>query len=202
MKLLEVLIKKKDNLHLEIYSNDLKIEKDKSIPKWYLSYDELSIIEVKDDAKVDYKVTGSNWVGKQFDKDDAFSSILLEIFRNSLDVEVLFIHPTIQTFINNYKEVVCVSDNREILKTIINEVNWKLDEYKLEFATNFFAYYSNVDGEMIMIRVQDGSIATNMEFFAIQGIISSIKDIKKGEEKLLYGSYKEYEEVYKDCLED
>lgn len=33
MKLLEVLIKKKDNLHLEIYSNDLKIEKDKSIPK-------------------------------------------------------------------------------------------------------------------------------------------------------------------------
>lgn len=53
-----------------------------------------------------------------------------------------------------------------------------------------------------MIRVQDGSIATNMEFFAIQGIISSIKDIKKGEEKLLYGSYKEYEEDYKDCLED
>lgn len=202
MKLLEVLIKKKDNLHLEIYSNKLDIEKNKSIPKGYLSYDELSIIEVKDDVKVDYKVTGSNWVGRQFNKDDVFSSILLELFRNSLEVEVLFIHPTIQTFFNNYKEVVCVSDNREILKTMINDISSNLNEYKLEFATNLFAYYSNIDGEMIMIRVKDGSIATDMEFFAIQGIISSIKDIKKGEEKLLYGSYKEYEEDYKDCLED
>lgn len=202
MKLLEVLIKKKDNLHLEIFSNDLKIETNKSIPKGYLSYDELSIIELKDDAKVDYKVTGSNWVGRQFNKNDVFSSILLEIFRNSLDIEVLFIHPTIQTFLKKYKEVVCVSDNREILKTMIDKINWQLDEYKLEFATNFFAYYSNIDGEMIMIRVQDGSIATDMEFFAIQGVIGSIKDIRKGEEKLLYGSYKEYEENYKDCLED
>lgn len=202
MKLLEVLIKKKDNLHLEIYSNKLDIEKNKSIPKGYLSYDELSIIEVKDDVKVDYKVTGSNWVGRQFNKDDVFSSILLELFRNSLEVEVLFIHPTIQTFFNNYKEVVCVSDNREILKTMINDISSNLNEYKLEFATNLFAYYSNIDGEMIMIRVKDGSIATDMEFFAIQGIISSIKNIKKGEEKLLYGSYKEYEEDYKDCLED
>lgn len=147
-------------------------------------------------------MTGSNWVGRQFNKDDVFSSILLELFRNSLEVEVLFIHPTIQTFFNNYKEVVCVSDNREILKTMINDISSNLNEYKLEFATNLFAYYSNIDGEMIMIRVKDGSIATDMEFFAIQGIISSIKDIKKGEEKLLYGSYKEYEEDYKDCLED
>lgn len=202
MKLLEVLIKKKDNLHLEIYSNKLDIEKNKSIPKGYLSYDELSIIEVKDDVKVDYKVTGSNWVGRQFNKDDVFSSILLELFRNSLEVEVLFIHPTIQTFFNNYKEVVCVSDNREILKTMINDISSNLNEYKLEFATNLFAYYSNIDGEMIMIRVKDGSIATDMEFFAIQGIVDSIKDIRKGKEKLIYGSYKEYEENYKDCLED
>lgn len=202
MKLLEVLIKKKDNLHLEIYSNKLDIEKNKSIPKGYLSYDELSIIEVKDDVKVDYKVTGSNWVGRQFNKDDVFSSILLELFRNSLEVEVLFIHPTIQTFFNNYKEVVCVSDNREILKTMINDISSNLNEYKLEFATNLFAYYSNIDGEMIMIRVKDGSIATDMEFFAIQGIVDSIKDIRKEKEKLIYGSYKEYEENYKDCLED
>ena len=140
MKLLEVLIKKKDNLHLEVYSNDLKIEKNKSIPKGYLSYDELSIVEVKDYVKVDYKVTGSNWVGRQFNKNDVFSSILLEIFRNSLDIEVLFIHPTIQTFLKKYKEVVCVSDNREILKTMIDEINWQLNKIPKErHHTRYFS---------------------------------------------------------------
>ena len=122
--------------------------------------------------------------------------VILSILRNEMKKDdIIFVHNSIKKFIKNYYNVACVYNGRNILKELFLDVDYSLNIYKLDFATNDFAYYSNIDGEMIMINILDGSILGTIYPFIEGAIYDSIENIKNGKEQLIYGDYKPFEDA-------
>ena len=158
---------------------------------------EFDIYDVGSITHIDkYDVKGDNFVGHKNDVYDIFNNVILSILRNEMKKDdIIFVHNSIKKFIKNYYNVACVYNGRNILKELFLDVDYSLNIYKLDFATNDFAYYSNIDGEMIMINILDGSILGTIYPFIEGAIYDSIENIKNGKEQLIYGDYKPFEDA-------
>lgn len=174
------------NIHLENYPGN----------NCYVKINNITILDVTNSNAInDYVVKGETWAGHRYNKYDVLKSVVLSILRDEFNEnDIIFICDDLKNFIKAHQEVACTFNGRKILKYLVNDIEDMATNYELKFATDAFAYYDDGCESMLMIRVEDGSIVTDMEVFAMQAIHDSIENIKTGKETLVYGDFSMYKD--------
>lgn len=186
MKLLEV---KKGTLHLEFFAKVNYFLKTEEIPTGYLVSKYFTVYKVSNGRKA--KENSPN-------TESMFNDIVLKILKREDDIDVLFMHKNVRQFLDTYSETTKVGENITLPIYQVNRVDERLQAYTLDFATDVFAYYSIKD--QLLVASNDGMIKTQNPLFASVYLLDSLKAIRSGSEKLLYGEVQNYEEEFADEL--
>lgn len=175
-------------------SGDFEIKSVSGVKTYGISNLNLEKIE-SDDTTIPYEAGGTNDAGIKYKKTDVVNNLITTLINNprTKNIEYSYVSPSVQEFVNIYKKTAVKNGEIEIPEMLfIEPYN---PPYILNFATNYNAYYRNANGDMVMTRIMDGEIIANIDEFIENGLYSTIRNIIKGTENVLYG---DYQQIQKD----
>lgn len=154
--------------------------------------DELYIIELNHNGKSIEELT--SWKEVEIPRMLAFAEAVNQMSRKEKDVEIIHLHDTLKTFLNEVvtDEVAVTCAGREVPKYISKGCfNQK---YELLLCTENYAYYG--DEEFLVTDACTGKLLAD-NAFAENGYWRSLEAINKGEDKILY-----IREGYEDAVNE
>ena len=131
---------------------------------------------------------GRKLSGEQITLPEVVNSILAGVIREDKEIEIFFLCDTMKQFLNKQRgQLVLQFGTQNIYSKYRNGVDIHSRLYQLCFVTDKFCYYSNQEGEMLVISSYDGSLVTDVSAFAKEAMSEDFIRIQAGESTLLWG---------------